>query len=188
MPAMTNSIAPTALSKSPAGGMRGARSSICIRQSQPPSPPNFWSGSAPSTASRRRCAASRPIFDATHAGRNQNRCLKTSKPIWKRSAPTFGKERAGHRASLRAQTLASAHPLSRRRASGDRQPCRRACDPRHRYRKTELAFRRIKGGRRARRRHLFHHSNLQAQQRRTLSLYHRRHAQNRCRLAQQPRR
>ena len=61
------------------------------------------------------------------------------------ASQAFGNERTGRRASLRAQTLAGAHPLSRRRASGDRQSYRRARDPRYCQGKTELAFRWIKG-------------------------------------------
>ena len=48
---------------------------------------------------------------------------------------------------------------------------------------TQLAIRRIKDRRRARRSHLFRHRNLQIKRHQPTSLYRRRHRQNRCKLA-----
>jgi hypothetical protein len=127
-------------------------------------------------ASRRRCAASYPIFDALHGRSNQSLSSPISKPAWRQSAPRF-QQRA--RSPSRFTTRSNAgRPLSRPRASGNRQPYRRTRDPGHRYRTPLLTVRGIEGRRRARRCHLFHHRELQAQQRRALRLHHRRHAQS----------
>src|SRR5271157_3349227 len=84
------------------------------------------------------------------------------------------------------QTMAGADPLSRRWASGDRQPHRRTSAARRRYRASQLALRRLKGGMRRSSGNLLHHRNLQTEWRRTLRLHYRRHAEDRRRMAKQP--
>src|SRR3546814_7646798 len=73
-----------------------------------------------------------------------------------------------------------------RPAGRDLQKYLRSRHPTHRYRAQELAFRRIEGRRRTRRRYLLGHRDGQAQWRRAAGLYRRCHREDRLRLARIP--
>ncbi len=140
-------------------------------------------------ALRRRGRGARPAAGCPPpcpAGPNQAAGRRLARGARRCPSPPVAQVRYGQGHRLWHQALAGTLPLPRRRAAGDRQQYRRACPARHRNRKTQLAVRRLQGGRRACRCDLHRHPDLQSQRRRPAGVYRRRHRQGRRRLAYQP--